>query len=98
MSTEEKNDQAVDTGIVSKYIPARGYGFITPEGKQPMESDIFVHHTEAPAGLKEGDKVSYSLGESEHNDKDVVAVGVAIIESSEETTDEITDETTESPD
>jgi len=80
---EVEQEAVLDTGVVSKFIEARGYGFITPDGKQPMEADIFVHHTEAPAGIKEGMKVTYNLGESEHNKQDVVAINVKIIETEE---------------
>lgn len=85
-----ENTAAKEKGTLTKYIAKRGYGFITPEGKEPEDVDIFVHHTEMPAEvpIKEGASVSYEVGTSEHNEKDVVAVNVEIIEKDEETTED----------
>lgn len=76
----EVTKPAKEKGTVSKWIESKGYGFITPQGCNPHEKDIFLHFTEKPAGLKEGSKVEYEIGTSDHNDKDVVAVKVTIIE------------------
>ena len=78
--SEQEKQAAKQRGVVSKWIESKGYGFITPESKNPFEADIFIHHTEKPAGLKEGSKVEFEMGVSDHNKKDVVATKVTIID------------------
>ena len=69
-------------GIVKWFSEKKGYGFITPEGKQPNEDDVFVHYTQIPEGktLEKGMKVRYELGEVKENTQNLVAVNVEIIE------------------
>ena len=53
-------------GTVKWYNSIKGFGFITPSdgGK-----DIFVHKTEAPDSLREGDRVEFDVGEGEKGPK-----------------------------
>lgn len=54
------------TGIVKRFNKIKGYGFITPD---TGEDEIFVHfseiQTEGYKELKEGQRISYILGNGE---------------------------------
>jgi CspA family cold shock protein len=58
------------TGIVSKFIDEKGFGFITPEtgGK-----DIFVHHTDIKMdgykSLTPGERVNYDVAQEARGPK-----------------------------
>lgn len=49
-------------GTVKFFNTTKGFGFITPSdgGK-----DLFVHQSEAPSVLNEGDKVEFEVGQGE---------------------------------
>ena len=49
-------------GTVKFFNSVKGFGFITPSdgGK-----DLFVHKSEAPDSLRDGDRVEYEVGEGE---------------------------------
>ena len=53
-------------GTVKWYNSIKGFGFITPSdgGK-----DIFVHKTEAPDSLREGDRVEFEVAEGDKGPK-----------------------------
>jgi cold shock protein len=52
-------------GSIKKIIPEKGFGFITPDDGA---KDLFFHSSEVKGvtfpELKEGDKVSFEVGES----------------------------------
>lgn len=52
-------------GTIKRLVPERGFGFITYEG---AEKDLFFHSNELKnvqfTELKEGDKVTFEIGES----------------------------------
>jgi CspA family cold shock protein len=56
------------TETVKFYNGDKGYGFITPD---QAGDDIFVHATALPHGssLKEGDKVSFEIGQDRRTGK-----------------------------
>lgn len=68
----------MENGTVKWFNPRRGYGFLTGED----EIDYFVHHSniemEGFRTLKEGQSVTFEIGED--NDKRNIAVQVKVIE------------------
>lgn len=68
----------MENGIVKWFNPRRGYGFLTGED----EMDYFVHHSniemEGFRTLKEGQPVTFEIGED--NEKRNIAVQVKVIE------------------
>lgn len=58
------NDQDLkpesETGIVKWFNEEKGFGFI----ERPNGRDLFVHYKEIRGALKQGDKVSYEIGEA----------------------------------
>ena len=50
------------TGIVKFFNDEKGFGFITPDegGK-----DLFVHKTAVSGSIREGDSVSYEVGQGQ---------------------------------
>jgi CspA family cold shock protein len=67
----------MQTGVVKRFNKIKGYGFITPDGK---ENEIFVHFSEVQhegyKELLEGQRVSYMLAKG---DKGEFATQVKII-------------------
>lgn len=68
----------MENGTVKWFNPRRGYGFLTGED----EIDYFVHHSniemEGFRTLKEGQSVSFEIGEDD--EKRNIAVQVKVIE------------------
>ncbi|MBD3188090.1 cold-shock protein, partial [Candidatus Bathyarchaeota archaeon] len=61
-------------GIVKWFNPRKGYGFITPEGHDDVDSnDIFVHYTniqqEGFRILHDGDLVEFEIETTEKGDE-----------------------------
>lgn len=72
------------TGVIALYLFNRGMGFITPD-EELTGKDIFFHHSQLPAslkskGIKQGTRVSFEMGTSEHNKKGDLAVNLEVIE------------------
>jgi CspA family cold shock protein len=63
----------MSTGIIKKLVEGKDFGFITPDNQQPGEKDIFFHKEALVdvtlSELKEGDKVSYDVEQSEKGPK-----------------------------
>ena len=61
----ERKDKKMKKGIIKKYNPVKGYGFIQAE--EDMKKDIFFHCTQlcdTDAGLiREGQEVEFELVE-----------------------------------
>lgn len=57
-------------GKVKWFSDAKGFGFITKDNGQ----DIFIHKTDAPEGLKEGDSVQFEEGEAPKGKKAIQVV------------------------
>jgi len=53
-------------GTVKWYNSIKGFGFITPSDGG---NDVFVHKTDAPDSLREGDRVEFDVGEGEKGPK-----------------------------
>jgi CspA family cold shock protein len=49
------------TGTVKWFNHEKGFGFISQDDS---EGDIFVHQSEVRQPIKEGDKVTYKVGQS----------------------------------
>lgn len=81
--TKSADKQAAKfTGVVALYIFKKGIGFITPD-EELTGKDVFFHHSQLPnsmKGIKQGAKVSFEMGTSEHNKKGDVAVNIEVIE------------------
>ena len=59
----------MSNGTIKRLVTDKGFGFITPDDKSELpagKEDLFFHTTEVLGGtidsLKEGQKVSYTLG------------------------------------
>ena len=61
-------------GTVKFFNSAKGFGFITPSDGS---KDVFVHQSEAPSTLNEGDTVEFEIGQSEKGPR---ATGVKHVE------------------
>ena len=53
-------------GTVKWFNSTKGFGFITPSDGG---NDVFVHKTDAPDSLREGDRVEFDVGEGEKGPK-----------------------------
>ena len=53
-------------GTVKWFNSTKGFGFITPSDGS---KDVFVHKNEAPASLRDGDRVEYEVAESDKGPK-----------------------------
>lgn len=60
-------------GIVKFFNETKGFGFITPTDGS---SDIFVHVSGLKEDIKEGDKVTYEVGEGR---KGTAAINVQVV-------------------
>jgi CspA family cold shock protein len=71
--TEQERDTGRETGVVKWFNAAKGYGFISREGKE----DVFVHYSAIKEDgfkkLVEGQKVEFGL---EQTDKGLAAANV----------------------
>jgi cold shock protein len=59
----DSNGDSVDTretGTVKWFNEEKGFGFI----ERPNGRDLFVHYKEIRGRLREGDKVTYSIGQA----------------------------------
>lgn len=57
----ESNPQTeTEVGTVKWFNETKGFGFI----ERPNGRDLFVHYKEIRGALKQGDTVSYSIGEA----------------------------------
>jgi cold shock protein len=67
------------SGVVKKWMEARGFGFIQPDGG---DSDVFFHFSELPRGSTphEGDRVTYDMKENARTGKPQAA-NVRIVQS-----------------
>ena len=65
--------RAMAQGTVKWFNFSKGYGFI----EQEEGDDLFVHKTEVTGTIREGDAVTYEVGES---DKGPNAINVAKVE------------------
>ena len=61
-------------GTVKWFNSTKGFGFITPSDGG---TDLFVHGSEAPGSLREGDRVEYEVAEG---DKGPKATNVRIVD------------------
>jgi CspA family cold shock protein len=70
-------------GRISRFFEQRGFGFITPDSGG---ADIFVHISAATRdgeqldSLREGDRVSYEVGNSPRQPDKPMAVRVKLLE------------------
>lgn len=50
-------------GVVKRWLPVRGYGFIRPEGET---KDLYVHHSDLynVTYLREGEKVEFEVADA----------------------------------
>ncbi len=61
-------------GTVKWFNPAKGFGFITPSDGS---KDVFVHKNEAPASLRDGDRVEFEIAQEAKGPK---ATNVKVLE------------------
>ena len=61
-------EKAQSTGIVARFMPDKGYGFITPDDGS---EDVFVHinHCNGAESLREGDAVTFDNEWNDHRGK-----------------------------
>ncbi|MGZ2506453.1 cold shock CspA family protein [Rhizobium beringeri] len=66
--TTQGNSYLMPTGTVKFFNDDKGFGFITPEGGG---QDVFVHVSALQSGgsLREGDKVSFEVGQDRKTGK-----------------------------
>ena len=53
-------------GTVKWFNQAKGFGFITPSDGS---KDVFVHKNEAPASLRDGDRVEFEVAQEARGPK-----------------------------
>ncbi len=65
----------MSTGTIKKIVEGKDFGFITADGSNPGDKDLFFHKESLVdvtlEELKEGDKVSFDVEQSEKGPKAV---------------------------
>ena len=63
----------MNTGTIKKLVEGKEFGFITPDGQNPGDKDVFFHKEAVVdvewSDLNEGDKVSYDMESSDKGPK-----------------------------
>lgn len=70
---QEKEAEETPIGIVDRFVPEKGYGFIKIMGRQET---YFFHISNAPASIAEGNQVTFDL---ERGPKGMNAVNIALV-------------------
>lgn len=74
-------DTETEVGKVKWFNETKGFGFI----ERPNGRDLFVHYKEVRGALKQGDTVTYSIGEAK---KGPCAAKVKVLKSEEDVNSE----------
>jgi cold shock protein len=76
-------------GVVSKYLPQKGFGFVTPEGHRRRECDVFIHKSVVEEVLGEGqtlvvgEMVKFTIGLDRNERRQVVSFEILPEEEAE---------------